>query len=244
MKPLYTQEEFNTSKSRGLLPLECVHCKKPFLITKHRIFRSLNENTKQYTSDFCSKKCQGFHSTLAINGNCKNCLKPVTRTLAEAKGSKSGNMFCNQSCAAKWNNAHKTKGTRVSKLERWLAERLPLLYPDLEFHFNRKDAINGELDIFIPSLRLAFELNGIFHYEPIYGPEKLGRMQSNDERKMLACAEYGIELCVLDVSSITYFKPTKAQRFLDIITRIVNSKLSGDLPVSLPLPSQNLVEVP
>jgi hypothetical protein len=131
------------------------------------------------------------------------------------------------SCSAKWRNAHKTKGTRVSKLERWLAEQLVLLFPTIEFHFNRKDAINGELDIFIPTLKLAFELNGIFHYEPIYGPEKLGRMQSNDERKMQACHEHGIELCIIDVSMMTYFKPAKADRFLRIVKHVIHTKLSG-----------------
>lgn len=130
-------------------------------------------------------------------------------------------MFCSHSCAAKWNNAHKTKGTRVSKLEHWIAKRLPELHPNLEFHFNRKDTINGELDIYIPSLKLAFELNGIYHYEPIYGSDKLASIRSNDERKFQACIEQGIELCILDVSSMEYFKPIKAQKFLDIITNII-----------------------
>ncbi len=135
--------------------------------------------------------------------------------------------FCSQSCAARHSNSHKTKGTRVSKLERWLAEQLPALYPALEFHFNRKDTINGELDIYIPALRLAFELNGIYHYEPIYGPEKLASIQSNDCRKMQACLEHGIELCILDVSSMTYFKPSKADRFLQVVKHIIDTRLSG-----------------
>jgi hypothetical protein len=108
-----------------------------------------------------------------------------------------------------------------------LSKKLPKLYPTLEFHFNRKDAINGELDIFIPALKLAFEMNGVFHYEPIFGPEKLTSIQTNDHRKMLACAEHGIELCVIDVSSFTYFKEQRAMKFLTIIQNIINSKLSG-----------------
>jgi hypothetical protein len=106
-----------------------------------------------------------------------------------------------------------------------------LLYPSLKFHFNRKDAINAELDIYIPSLKLAFELNGIFHYEPIYGPEKLAQIQTNDERKFQACLERGIELCLIDVSSFSYFKLEGAKRYLNIVTSILNeniSKLEGE----------------
>ena len=102
---------------------------------------------------------------------------------------------------------------------------------DLEFHFNRKDAINGELDIYIPSLKLAFELNGIFHYEPIYGSEKLASIQSNDTRKAQACLEHGIELCLIDVSTFKKFKEKRAGKFLQIIQDIINLKLSESSPV-------------
>jgi hypothetical protein len=99
------------------------------------------------------------------------------------------------------------------------------LYPNLEFHFNRKDAINSELDIYIPTLKLAFELNGIFHYEPIYGSEKLDQIKNNDSRKYQACIEKNIELCIIDSSGLKYFKPEKCQKYLDIITNIINTKL-------------------
>jgi hypothetical protein len=68
---------------------------------------------------------------------------------------------------------------------------------------------------------VAFELNGIVHYEPIYGSDKLDGIQSNDLRKIFACAEEGISLCVIDVSSLKYFKENKAERFLNIILKII-----------------------
>lgn len=115
----------------------------------------------------------------------------------------------------------------MSKLERWLQERLQRLYPDLEFHFNRKDTINGELDIYIPSLKLAFELNGVFHYEPIYGPEKLANIQSNDGRKFQACLEHGIELCIVDTSRMTNFKERGALKYLEVIQGVLNSRIAA-----------------
>lgn len=56
------------------------------------------------------------------------------------------------------------------------------------------------MDIYIPVLSLAFELNGIFHYEPIYGEGKLLSIQNNDDRKFQACLEHDIELCIINSS--------------------------------------------
>jgi hypothetical protein len=135
------------------------------------------------------------------------------------------NNFCSRPCAATYNNLHKTHGTSVSKLERWIAGQLTILYPGLEIHYNRKDAIGSELDIYVPSLNLAFELNGIFHYEPIHGQDKLNSTKNNDNRKTIACAERGIGFCTIDTSSMKYFKETGAKKFLDIIVKIIESKV-------------------
>lgn len=170
----------------------------------------------------------GFESDLRQpkqNVFCKNCNKEFKKTVAEIKNTK--NNFCCQSCAAIYNNTHKTKGIRVSKLEVWLAKELPKLYPNLEFHFNRKDTINSELDIYIPSLKLAFELNGIFHYEPIFGKEKLKSIKNNDNRKFQACIENNIELCIIDSSSLGYFKLDKVKKYLDMIKHIIDLKLKS-----------------
>ena len=81
------------------------------------------------------------------------------------------------------------------------------------------------MDIYIPSLNLAFELNGIFHYEPIYGKDKLDQITNNDNRKFQACLERKIELVIIDSSSLNYFKPGKAKKYLDIIINIINLKI-------------------
>ena len=138
---------------------------------------------------------------------------------------RSKNNFCSLSCSTTFNNKNKTTGTRRSKLEIWLESKLPILYPDIEFHFNKKDAIGSELDIYIPSLSLAFELNGIFHYEPIYGSKKLGQIQENDISKSKACHDAQIDLCIIDTSGLTYFKPDNAQKYLVIIDNVIKERL-------------------
>ena len=226
MQPLYTEEEFKDAKSRQPLPLKCLHCHNTFYKSKNQIQADVR-HSKRRTGDFCSISCknQNYRNGHLCHTICDQCHKPFKKFLCNIKATKHN--FCCQSCAAKWYNAHKTKGTRISKLEVWLSKKLPKFYPSLEFHFNQTDAINAELDIFIPSLKLAFELNGIFHYEPIYGPEKLASMQTNDARKAQACLERGIELCIIDVSHQIYFKEQSSMKFLNIIKNIVDSKLES-----------------
>ncbi len=90
--------------------------------------------------------------------------------------------------------------------------------------YNDKETINAELDIYIPSLHLAFELNGIFHYEDIFG--QLEKTQNNDKRKYQACAEKQIGLCVIDTSKQKYWKEGSSNEFLEIITTIIDKKLA------------------
>ena len=95
-----------------------------------------------------------------------------------------------------------------------------------KFHFNRKDAINSELDIYIPELKLAFELNGIFHYESIYGSEKLNQIQNNDNRKFQACLEQGIELCIIDTSWIKHNTLPKMTKVLSIVEKVIDNSIN------------------
>ena len=218
---LISIEEILSSKSTRMIPLKCDCCQQNF----ERMQKYIKSNLKlrSYKNHYCSNACQNKLKKATEQVNCKQCNKIFLKKRNQLK--KHPNSFCSSSCAATYNNTHKTHGCRRSKLEIYFEQILPTKYPDLEFHFNRKDAINSELDIYIPKLKLAFELNGIFHYEPIYGADKLNQTQNNDRRKFQACLEQGIELCIIDTSSLSYFKPDKAQKYLDIIINIINSKL-------------------
>lgn len=221
MDPLFSQSEFDQAGGDQLLPLRCRHCGECFHRSKHQIQKALVLGSRD-KKDFCNRGCgsQYRYRGHRIDVACTQCGSMQSRSVGRV--SKSKNHFCSQTCATTWNNQHKTTGTRRSKLEVWLESQLSSLYPGLEFHFNRTDAIEAELDIYVPSLKLAFELNGIFHYEPIYGADKLERIHKNDHRKVLACAEHGIGLCVIDSSSMLNFKEKKAERFLGIVQGLVD----------------------
>jgi hypothetical protein len=223
MKPLYTEKEFDSAKSTDKLPCQCLECNNVFYKEKRVIKRTFTKYDRN-TGDFCSKRCANLAKGNSQIVLCTNCSCEFRLKNSSAKGSKSGNHFCSQSCAATYNNTHKIKGCRRSKLEKWLEVKLKTLYPNIEILFNNKTVINSELDIYIPSFKLAFELNGIFHYEPIYGQEKLSSIQNNDKRKFQVCLEHNIELCIIDTSQQKYFKEQNSEKYLNIITNIINTR--------------------
>ena len=135
------------------------------------------------------------------------------------------NMFCSRTCSGVYFNAHKKHGYRRSKLEKEMERVITEKYPQFEVHYNRRDTILAELDIYIPYLKLAFEINGIFHYEPIYGEDQFNRIKTNDHRRMLACAEKEIELCLIDSSGLKSMKPTEVAKYLNIVTSVIDSKI-------------------
>jgi len=238
MISLFTLDEFKNGQVLQKFDFKCSHCHKIFSRTKSYINAGFCITTKKCTKKFlslndylfkrrkfCSHQCQHLTRNTKIWFKCTNCQKPILRRSKIDNQSKVNNRFCCQSCAATYNNLHKKFGTKISKLELWLQKQLEPLYPNLKFEFNQKDVINSELDIYIPSLKLAFELNGIYHYEPIHGQLTLEKSQNNDRRKFQACLELGIELCIIDTSHQTYFKEQTSKKYLDIITNLIENAL-------------------
>lgn len=223
MTPLYTEEELKLSKSLTLLPLQCKQCSCTYYRTKHRIVSHYLNPNNNSIGDYCSRECQALGKTTKQEVTCKQCGKLFFKLLNQVQ--KYPNHFCSHSCSATHQNTHKTYGNRRSKLERWIEEQLSILYPDLNIQYNQKSAINSELDIYIPSLNIAIELNGIFHYEPIYGIKKFEQIQNNDSNKFKLCTEAGINLCIIDTSQHSYVTPKTSQKYIDIIINIINQRL-------------------
>lgn len=215
-------EILNKFKSREQIPLICNQCFKIYTKAKYRIQTDLH-----IAKNFCSQICVGAfkHATQTNIIKCSNCNIEFVRKKFATKLIK--NYFCTKSCATKFNNMRKQNGTRISKLETWLHAKLEETYKKLEFLFNDKTIIGSELDIYIPELKLAFELNGIFHYEPIYGQKKLDQTINNDKNKFQKCQELGISLCVIDTSNQKYFKEKTSLKYLHIIENIINEVYIG-----------------
>ena len=205
---LTSPEVFAEMKGSDLVEVQCIVCGFSFAQQK-RVYLRSTRGHQGHTSTFCSTACLSASKTSKVNVVCLNCSMGIVRVKSAAKTA----TFCSRSCAASYNNKHKTHGNRRSKLEKWLEEQLTILYPNLEIHFNKKDAIGSELDIYIPSLKLAFE-------------SKLDQIRNNDVSKSKLCHEAMIDLCIIDTSGQSYVKPKTSKVFLDIITSIINARYS------------------
>ena len=209
---------------REMVPLECTGCGGEFERSKRQLRTdTFKKNRAPLKGFYCTRKCKGNLWKAKLAGNCSECKKEINSK--RDYRSKSDRRFCNSSCAASYNNKHKTHGTRRSKLEAYLEEQIRLEYPNLEMICNGKAAIGSELDFYFPQLKLAIELNGIFHYEPIYGQDKLEKIQKNDKQKMRRCLEEGIEFCTVDSSSCSYLSKNNKAKYLNIFKRILKPLL-------------------
>jgi hypothetical protein len=217
---LFTEEEFKKAKSRQLLPCKCEYCGERFYKAKHELQYCIkNSNQTICCSNKCSHKIIKTRSNITVK--CEECGKEFERS--RTWFNKSKHNFCSKSCAAKYRNVHKTTGCRRSKLEIYLETKLTEIFPDLEILYNdRKTLPSGlELDIYVPSLKLAFELNGPFHYIPVFGQEKLNKTQNNDYIKLKECQDLGINICVIDVSKDVKFTEKSSEKYLEIIKSFI-----------------------
>lgn len=214
-------EILNKYKAKDLVPLNCFNCKQ--LYHKDRTYVKRESLYYKSNLNFCSLKCHGLFRVTSITIPCKSCGEMTKKAPSDRKRTK--NVFCNNSCAASYNNKHKKYGTRRSKLEKYLENQLKQLYPNLQIITNNKEAINSELDFYFPQLKFAIELNGPTHYEPIYGNEKFEKIIQNDKQKIIKCYEQGIELLVIDVSKVSYLTEERKKYYLNLFkTYIENIK--------------------
>jgi len=155
---------------------------------------------------------------------CAFCGKVKTHLKCKIKGY--SRSFCNSSCAVSWTNKFGKKTIcRRSRLEKYIQKRMVEEFPELLIEYNNRAVVSFELDIYIPSLKLAFELNGIFHYEPIYGTECFDKIKHKDRRKFADCIENQISLCVIDVSSQKNYNDKTNEKYFTIIKDIVSERL-------------------
>jgi hypothetical protein len=221
MITLFSKEEYESAKNSDLLQCKCEFCSKTFYTSKRHISFEIKHNRNQVR--FCSRICF-IESTKKKPVTCLVCGKNVKRRQVK-RSSRTSNKFCCRSHAAYYNNTHKTTGIRRSRLESFVSRELEQRFDKILFLFNNRSAIGYELDIYIPSLAIAFELNGIVHYRPIFGEEKFKNIQRVDNEKSLRCGNVGVHLYIIDTSSQQKFTEDSSACFLQRIVNVIESEI-------------------
>jgi hypothetical protein len=166
---------------------------------------------KMKEQTFCSISCLR-ESWKKPTKFCKNCSSEIT--------SKWANAFCGRSCSVSYANKHKAAGTVRSKLEEHVERELHHRLSK-ELLFNDKSVIGSELDIYDPEKKIAIELNGLLHYAPIYGEEKLSKIIKNDKEKVTKCEELGIRLVVIDTREQNKFSIASSEIYVNMILELL-----------------------
>lgn len=229
MKLLIDLDTLKNFKSRDLLPLECEVCSSKFYKTKNLVQRGIKGTRKlNVCSEKCRKtiignlnkiSCRKYPETIDLK--CTHCDKPFKRTyriyIRQVKNNKK--QYCSQSCSS--SNQRSTQNNR-STIELWLEEKLKNKYPNLDLLFNvRNVLVKCELDIYIPSLNLAFEINGAYHYKPIYGEKELVKRKEKDLYKKTECKNKKINLYIIDMRNYSNLRKSEKDLY-QALTKISN----------------------
>lgn len=220
----FTDEEFSSAKSRSLLSCKCKNCGKLFLRSKHDIqsdIKAIKLNPSSQSGFFCCSECASAYKSIQQLVICEQCGKEFYRKPSQILN----HVFCSHSCAAIYNNTHKATGYHRSAIELHIESNLLMMYPNTTFIFNDRNICNGyELDIYIPKLHLAIELNGIIHYKPIYGTKKLKHTQYKDYCKQQFCQMKDIKLIIIDISNINHFTDDYKTKVLNLVCSFIDNK--------------------
>jgi len=106
-----------------------------------------------------------------------------------------------------------------SKLEKFLLKGLIKANYKPSFHVEHKLANQKlEIDILIPSLKLAIEIDGPSHFEPIWGEENLKRNKKSDKQKSGLLLGAGFKLI-----RVKHAGETSQKFYRDILAKLIDA---------------------
>lgn len=140
----------------------------------------------------------------------------------------------NKSELEKWDMQHKSslalnRASRLgSKLELFLFQELTKLGHKIELHKTHLlRNINLSIDLLIPKISVAIEVDGPNHFEPIRGEEELRKTIATDRQKTGLILSEG--LCLIRIKQQHKLSKRYMRQILDQLLPIVNS-LSNSYP--------------
>ena len=113
-----------------------------------------------------------------------------------------------------------------SKLEKFLLEGLLNEGIDTKFHYEQM-LVNTKLqiDLFIPSINLAIEVDGPSHFDPVWGEEALKKTQTYDNKKQGLILGKGMNL--VRIKQTMDFSIARSNIILDQLITLINKLTNG-----------------
>ena len=160
--------------------------------------------------------------------NCPEC-NVLFKPLKDRKHNKAkhNQRFCSKSCRMRYfnKNFHINKGCKrnISFPEDYLFLKIKEVFPFLNIiQSDRKTLQSGlEIDICMPDISLAIEVNGPVHYFPIFGEKKLVDVQLKDSAKFRELSDMNYSFFVINVSEVSSRKKQK-----QLIDEVFETKIS------------------
>lgn len=239
---------FNNNKRNGNKIVNCVDCNIEFKVWKYLTQKKFRcELCKIKRNNAIKVKTEELKNKVSICKFCSNAFKNVGRKKYYCskeciknnkkkyvhvcigcdiifKSSEKDSKYCSNSCKSINLNlskyAHMRGGKSRSKIEFYIEDKLKSDFPNIKFIFNDKETIGSELDVYIPELKIAIEINGIVHYEPIYGEEKLIKIQNKDKQKIINCHNLNIQLITIPLGKSSLSKKQTEEIYQKIFESI------------------------
>lgn len=116
-----------------------------------------------------------------------------------------------------------------SKLEKFIHKKLLSLGYQVQFH-KEQSLVNTKLqiDIFLPSINTAIEVDGPSHFEPVWGEKSLARNVGYDQKKEGLITGRGWHL--IRIKQLKDYSPTRASEIVNKLIPILDNLSQQNVP--------------